>query len=333
MGSQFSKDVNDCCNSRNGDETLSIKQIRACFQANQQQRELSPSPLSVPVADTAGETGQPLQADKNPPTRLVGGLGCVIQFDQKSDQLSVREVLQGGPAEKQGIRSGDVIIGIDGFDPWSTLPGGLAVGKPSPLTGPGGSACVLELKRGPLEYYLVLKRSSWSYPQERFILAAAPTKAFSHVLRTTATCSPPPHADVAESYAEEIQVSQRFKLWLDGTQGCNAEVAENHAAVVAWQKEEERIKSHKSAQVSPPSSSAAHTHATSCSARTSERPLPPAAEPQRSHADKLAAENNKKRDPLSPITNQLLAAGCHIDLQVLALLLLVQKYRHCFFLL
>jgi len=43
-----------------------------------------------------------------------GGVGIVMKLDEQTKQLRINEVLEGGPADKAGLKSGDTIVTIDG---------------------------------------------------------------------------------------------------------------------------------------------------------------------------------------------------------------------------
>ena len=46
--------------------------------------------------------------------RSFSGVGIVMQIDPQTKILSVGEVVEGGPAEKAGVKAGDVILSVDG---------------------------------------------------------------------------------------------------------------------------------------------------------------------------------------------------------------------------
>ena len=101
---------------------------------------------------------------------MAGGVGCVLQVSAECDKkLAVKEVLEGGSAEEQGILAGDIVLGIDGHLLQSLHPRGFRVGMPSPLMGLCGTDVVVDLRRGSWEFSLILRRAPWSYPQERFL--------------------------------------------------------------------------------------------------------------------------------------------------------------------
>jgi len=75
-------------------------------------------------------------------------------------------------------------------------PGGLRAGKSSPLTGAPGSDVVVELRRGNLDYYLILKRAAWSYPQASSVPAYVSMylySPFSLLLAFSLRCLYPAH--------------------------------------------------------------------------------------------------------------------------------------------
>jgi hypothetical protein len=71
-------------------------------------------------------------------------------------------------------------------------PGGLRAGKPSPLTGTPGSDVVVELRRGNLDYYLILKRAAWSYPQASSFPASVSMYLYSPFLSPLSFLAPLP---------------------------------------------------------------------------------------------------------------------------------------------
>jgi carboxyl-terminal processing protease len=44
----------------------------------------------------------------------IGGIGAILDFDEKSGFASIERVVSGGPAEAAGLRAGDTIVAIDG---------------------------------------------------------------------------------------------------------------------------------------------------------------------------------------------------------------------------
>jgi carboxyl-terminal processing protease len=72
------------------------------------------------------------------------GVGISIEVDDKSKLLLVNEVIQGGPAEKAGIQSGDVILTVDG----KTTKGLTTDQDAKMLRGPKGTQVKLQIQRG-----------------------------------------------------------------------------------------------------------------------------------------------------------------------------------------
>ncbi|MGP6158582.1 MAG: S41 family peptidase [Vulcanimicrobiaceae bacterium] len=71
------------------------------------------------------------------------GVGISIEVDDKTKLLTVNEVIEGGPAEKAGIQSGDVILTVDGK---STK--GLTTDQDAKmLRGPKGTQVKLQIQR------------------------------------------------------------------------------------------------------------------------------------------------------------------------------------------
>lgn len=75
------------------------------------------------------------------------GVGLVIAADPDGHGALVQQVLAEGPAEAAGVKAGDVITRVDGFDV-----GGLPIETiASMLKGPGGTPVTLTLLRGPTD--------------------------------------------------------------------------------------------------------------------------------------------------------------------------------------
>ncbi len=81
-----------------------------------------------------------------------GGIGILVEVDQKTEQLTIMSPLVGTPAYKAGLRSGDIITSIDGHATKGlTLSDAVDI-----MRGPPGKAVALEIQRhgteNPIHY-------------------------------------------------------------------------------------------------------------------------------------------------------------------------------------
>jgi carboxyl-terminal processing protease len=82
------------------------------------------------------------QAFQNDTEGEFGGIG--IEVENRNDQLVVLSPIEGGPADRAGIRSGDVIVSVDGKDPGLEPLDKLV----KHLRGPPGSRVKVGIRRG-----------------------------------------------------------------------------------------------------------------------------------------------------------------------------------------
>ena len=137
---------------------------------------------------------------------MAGGVGCVLQVSAECNKkLTVKEVLERGSAEEQGMLAGDIVLGIDGHLLQSLHPRGFRVGMPSPLMGLCGTDVVVDLRRGSSEFNLLLRRAPWSYPQERFLTVPS-IKALSP---NSTHVSPIRECDIRSSVIGELGYQQQ----------------------------------------------------------------------------------------------------------------------------
>jgi carboxyl-terminal processing protease len=88
-------------------------------------------------------TPQDVQAEKQQLSGTVVGIGVYLQQDAKTKQLSITSTIPGAPAEKAGLKRGDIIVAVNGVD---------TVGKDinaisSLIQGPAGTNVSVTVKR------------------------------------------------------------------------------------------------------------------------------------------------------------------------------------------
>ena len=90
--------------------------------------------------------------------RVTGGIGAVVTADPATGLPLVREVLVGSPAEKAGLREGDIIIQVDGV----ANSGRTLKQSVDAVTGFAASSVTLTVQRnGSTNLHCVIHRSSW----------------------------------------------------------------------------------------------------------------------------------------------------------------------------
>ncbi|HPZ06905.1 MAG TPA: S41 family peptidase [Candidatus Eremiobacteraeota bacterium] len=78
------------------------------------------------------------------------GVGIIVELDKKNDnKFTVIETVQGGPGEKGGLKPGDLIVSIDGYDTKGiTIEDGI-----KRIRGPKGTEVLLSIQRGERESF------------------------------------------------------------------------------------------------------------------------------------------------------------------------------------
>jgi len=90
--------------------------------------------------------------------RFTGGIGAVLQTDKGTGALLIRQILAGSPAEKAGLRAGDLIIQVDGI---ATKGRFLAQNIESIRGFAAGSVTLTIQRAGSTNLQCVIHRSSW----------------------------------------------------------------------------------------------------------------------------------------------------------------------------
>lgn len=100
----------------------------------------------------------------------VSGIGVVL--DDRGDELRVRQVINGGPAERAGVKARDVLVSIDGAGTAGLRPEEAA----DRLRGTEGTTVVIELERGDRTLRLEIERARFRAPdQDRGLVAMLDT--------------------------------------------------------------------------------------------------------------------------------------------------------------
>lgn len=98
-------------------------------------------------------------------TGKYAGIGAVVRFVKKEDRVAISEPYEGTPAQRAGVKAGDVILSIDGTDVK-----GMPVDKVSSmLKGTPGSSFVLKVRR-----YGVAEPLSFKIVRENIQLPSVP---------------------------------------------------------------------------------------------------------------------------------------------------------------
>jgi S1-C subfamily serine protease len=94
--------------------------LQARLDAARRRMEVAAQQLAALSAQMSGRMMQHFQVFAGPPHALIG-----IQLGGKGDQAGVRirEVSPGGPAQRAGVRAGDVILAVNGTDLRGADPG------------------------------------------------------------------------------------------------------------------------------------------------------------------------------------------------------------------
>jgi C-terminal processing protease CtpA/Prc len=113
-----------------------------------------PSPESLKDTIHSAITN-PVAFAKN---RFTGGVGAVLGVDQATGLLLIRQVIAGSPAEKAGLREGDLILQIDGIATRGRM---LAQNVESIRGFAMGSVTLTVQRSGSTNLQCVIRRSSW----------------------------------------------------------------------------------------------------------------------------------------------------------------------------
>lgn len=84
------------------------QQIQSSQQSESAQN--STTPEAAPESDSSIAAPETLQNNDN----ASAGIGVTIRISEETNEIVVLDVLQGGPAEEAGIRSGDILKSVDG---------------------------------------------------------------------------------------------------------------------------------------------------------------------------------------------------------------------------
>lgn len=90
--------------------------------------------------------------------RFTGGVGAVMSIDSATGLPQIRQVLAGSPAEKAGLREGDILLQVDGI---ATRGRTLAQNVESIRGFIMGSVTLTVQRGGSTNVQCVIRRSSW----------------------------------------------------------------------------------------------------------------------------------------------------------------------------
>lgn len=92
-------------------------------------------------------------------TRLSGeyeGIGAVIGLIEETEQIEIRSVFEGSPAEQAGLQPGDIFIAVDDTD----VTGYNTAELSAIVRGPGGTDVVLTMSRNGEEFQVTVTRDT-----------------------------------------------------------------------------------------------------------------------------------------------------------------------------
>ena len=113
---------------------------------------------SGPISLKAAFQSEITSAEGYAKSRFTGGVGVMMKLDPTNGLLTVDHVIAGSPAEKAGLRQGDVVLQVDGV----ATKGRLLAQNIESIRGVAGGSVTLTVQRpGATNQELVIHRSSW----------------------------------------------------------------------------------------------------------------------------------------------------------------------------
>lgn len=91
--------------------------------------------------------------------RFTGGIGALMMVDSRTSLPGIAEVIHGSPAEKAGLRAGDVILQINGV---ATRTNSLSQTVENIRGFTAGNVTLIIQRAGSTNLQFIIRRTSWN---------------------------------------------------------------------------------------------------------------------------------------------------------------------------